>query len=166
MAAAPSGSHPCSQSAEQVRPGQTVSQLPLNPVMSFVEQEHVIIALFGQNELHQVEPGNDAEIILATYPGRVIKTKVDSIIWAQGQGQMPITGVLPNTGPVPTPDGRFAVKLVLADKEKDLFLAAGARGSGAIYTHHAVPIHLIRKVIVRVSAYFDYIIIKHHISLH
>ena len=150
----------------QVRPGQTVSQLPLNPVMSFVEQEHVIIALFGQNELHQVEPGNDAEIILATYPGRVIKTKVDSIIWAQGQGQMPITGVLPNTGPVPTPDGRFAVKLVLADKEKDLFLAAGARGSGAIYTHHAVPIHLIRKVIVRVSAYFDYIIIKHHISLH
>ena len=150
----------------QLRPGQTASQLPMNPVMTFVEQQHVIIAMFGQNELHQVEPGNEAEITLSTYPGRIIKTKVDSIIWAQGQGQLPITGTLPNTGPAPTPAGRFAVKLTLADKEKDLFLAAGARGTGAIYTHHLEPIHIIRKVILRVSAYLNYIIIKHHISLH
>ena len=104
--------------------------------MSFVEQDHVILALFGQNELHQVEPGNEAEIALSTYPGRIIKAKVDSIIWAQGQGQLPLTGTLPQTGPAPLPEGRFAVKLVLDERDKDLFLAAGARGTGAIYTHH------------------------------
>ena len=82
----------------QLRPGSTVSQLPLNPVMSFVEQEQIILALFGQNELHEVEPGNEAEIALATYPGRIIKARVDSIIWAQGQGQLPLTGTLPQTG--------------------------------------------------------------------
>ena len=49
---------------------------------------------------------------------------------------MPLTGTLPQTGAVPPPEGRFAVKLVLADTDKDLFLAAGARGIGAIYTHH------------------------------
>ncbi len=150
----------------QLRPGSTVSQLPLNPVMSFVEQDQIILALFGQNELHQVEPGNEAEIALATYPGRIIKAKVDSIIWAQGQGQLPLTGTLPQTGPTPLPEGRFAVKLELAEPNKDLFLAAGARGTGAIYTKHLHMIHIIRKVILRVTAYLDWIIIKHHISLH
>jgi multidrug resistance efflux pump len=150
----------------QLRPGSTVSQLPLNPVMTFVEKEHMILALFGQNELHQVEPGNEAEIALSTYPGRIIKAKVDSIVWAQGQGQLPLTGTLPQTGPAPLPAGRFAVKLVLDEAEKDLFLAAGARGTGAIYTHHLEMIHIIRKVILRVSSYLNWIIIKHHISLH
>jgi multidrug resistance efflux pump len=150
----------------QLRPGSTVSQLPLAPVMSFVEEDFVILAMFGQNELHEVEPGNEAEITLSTHPGRIIKTKVDSIIWAQGQGQLPLTGTLPQTGPAPLPEGRFAVKLVLDKREKDLSLAAGARGTGAIYTHHLEMIHIIRKVILRVSAYLNWIIIKHHISLH
>jgi multidrug resistance efflux pump len=150
----------------QLRPGSTVSQLPVLPVMSFVEDEQLILAMFWQNELHQVEPGNEAELALDTYPGRIIKAKVDSIVWAQGQGQLPLTGTLPQTGAVPAPEGRFAVKLVLDDRNKDLFLAAGARGTGAIYTHHLVPIHLVRKVLLRVSSYINYIIIKHHISLH
>jgi multidrug resistance efflux pump len=150
----------------QLRPGSTVSQLPLMPVMSFVETGHIIIAMFGQNELHAVAPGDEAEIALSTYPGRILKAKVDSIIWAQGQGQLPLTGTLPQTGAVPAPEGRFAVKLVLADKEKDVFLAAGARGEGAIYTHRFVPIHIIRKVLLRVSSYLNWVIIKHHISLH
>ena len=150
----------------QLRPGSTATQMPLVPVMSFVEQEHMILALFGQNELHEVEPGNEAEIALATYPGRIIKARVDSIVWAQGQGQLPLSGTLPQTGPTPLPEGRFAVKLVLDDPDKDLFLAAGAKGTGAIYTEHLHMIHIIRKVLLRVSAYLDWIIIKHHISLH
>jgi multidrug resistance efflux pump len=150
----------------QLRPGSTVSQLPLNPVMSFVEKEHMILALFGQNELHEVEPGNEAEIALSTYPGRIIKARVDSIVWAQGQGQLPLTGTLPQTGAAPRPEGRFAVKLVLDEREQDLFLAAGARGTGAIYTHHFEMIHIIRKVILRVTSYLNWIIVKHHISLH
>src|SRR5688572_539377 len=150
----------------QLRPGSTVAQFPIQPVMSFVEQQHVILALFWQNELHKVEPGNEAELAMATYPGRIIKAKVDSIIWAQGQGQLPLSGTLPQTGAAPKPEGRFAVKLVLDEREADLFLAAGARGTGAIYTHHLEPIHLIRKVLLRVTSYLNWIIIKHHISLH
>jgi multidrug resistance efflux pump len=148
-----------------LRPGFFVSGMPFNEVMTFVDEEYQIFALFQQNELHQVEPGNEAEITLDTYPGRIIKAHVDSIIWAQGQGQLEASGDLPKTTFVPPP-GRFPVKLEVAKSDHALFLAAGARGSTAIYTEHLTLVHIIRKVLLRVASYFDYLIIKHHISLH
>ncbi len=148
-----------------LRPGFFVAGMPFNEVMTFIDEEYQIFALFGQNELHQVANGNEAEITLDTYPGRVIKAHVDSIIWAQGQGQVEASGDLPRTTFVPPP-GRFPVKLVVGDHDKKLFVAAGARGSAALYTEHLSLIHIIRKVLLRVASYLDYVIIKHSISLH
>jgi multidrug resistance efflux pump len=147
-----------------LRPGFFVAGMPFNEVMTFVDDEFQIFALFGQNELHQVAPGNHAEITLDTYPGRVIKAHVDSVIWAQGQGQLDASGDLPRTT-FSAPPGRFPAKLVVSDNEKSLFMAAGARGSAAIYTEHFGMVHIIRKVLLRVASYLDYIIIKHSISL-
>jgi hypothetical protein len=86
------------------------------------------------------------------------------VIWAQAQGQLDASGNLPPTI-VSAPPGRFPVKIVVADSDKSLFLAAGARGSAAIYTEHLSLLHIIRKVLLRVSSYLDYVIIKHSISL-
>jgi multidrug resistance efflux pump len=147
-----------------LRPGFFVAGMPFNEVMTFVDNDYQIFALFGQNELHQVEPGDEVEITLDTYPGRIIKAHVDSVIWAQSQGQLDAQGNLPSTV-ISAPPGRFPVKLVVADVDKSLFLAAGARGSAAIYTEHLAILHIIRKVLMRVSSYFDYIIIKHSISV-
>jgi multidrug resistance efflux pump len=147
-----------------LRPGFFVAGMPFNEVMTFVDEEYQIFALFGQNELHQVVPGNEAEITLETYPGRVIKAHVDSIIWAQGQGQLDASGDLPRTTFV-APPGRFPVKLVVGEHDRKLFLAAGARGSAAIYTDYLSVVHIIRKVLLRVASYLDYVIIKHSISL-
>jgi multidrug resistance efflux pump len=146
----------------QLRPGAFVAGVPFNPVMTLVEAEGQVVALFYQNELHQVEPGNEAEFVLKTYPGRVIKGTVDSIIWAQGAGQMPASGSLPMTGVLAQPPNRFAVKFNIDSKDRDLFLAAGAAGSGAIYTEGFAFLHIIRKVILRVGAYTDYLILKLH----
>jgi len=148
-----------------LRPGFFVTGVAFNEVMTFVDTEYQIFALFNQNELHQIEPGNEAEIALDTYPGRIVKAHVDSVIWAQGQGQIDASGDLPRTTFV-APPGRFPVKLVVAEKDNALFLAAGARGAAAIYTEHLSLIHIIRKVLLRTSSYLDYLIIKHHISLH
>ena len=147
-----------------LRPGYFVAGMPFNEVMTFVDNEYQIFALFNQNELHAVSPGDEAEITLDTYPGRIIKAHVDSIMWAQSQGQVDASGNLPKTWPLPPP-GRFPVKLVVADKDKPLFLAAGAIGAAAIYTEHATMIHIIRKVLLRVEAYLDYVIIHHAISI-
>jgi multidrug resistance efflux pump len=147
-----------------LRPGFFVAGMPFNEVMTFVDNEYQIFALFGQNELHQVVPGNEAEITLDTYPGRVIKAHVDSVFWGQAQGQGEASGELPKTV-FTAPPGRFPVKLVVSERDHALFLAAGARGSAAIYTEHLTLVHIIRKVLIRVASYLDYIIIKHSISL-
>jgi multidrug resistance efflux pump len=146
----------------QLRPGSMVVPFPVAPAMSFVEEEYQVIALYNQNELHQVAPGNEAELTLLTRPGDVIKASVDSIVWAQGQGQLPMSGVVPQTGAQPVPPGRFAVKLDIDQKHRDLFLAAGASGNAAIYTDHLAAIHIIRKVILRVGSYTNYLIPKLH----
>lgn len=146
----------------QLRPGSFVVGMPLAPAMSFVEDEFQVIALYQQNELWSVKPGDEAEIALETYPGRIIKAKVNSIVWAQGQGQIAMSGNLPQTGPVAVPPGRFAVKLDVEPRDRALFLAAGAVGGAAIYTEHAEAIHIIRKVILRVGSYTNYLILKLH----
>ena len=146
----------------QLRPGSLVTAFPVAPAMSFVEQTYQVIALYAQNELRFVEPGNPAEFTLATYPGRVIKAKVDSIVWAQGQGQVAQSGTLPQTGAFPQVPGRFPVKLAVADSDRELFLPAGANGQGAIYTEHLHAIHIMRMVILRVGSIADYLVLKLH----
>jgi multidrug resistance efflux pump len=146
----------------QLRPGSMTAAFPALPVLTFVEDEFVVVALYHQNELHQVQPGNDAEIALKTYPGRIIKAKVDSIVWAQGQGQSAASTQLPMTGAMPAYPNRFPVKLNVEPRDKDLFLAAGAAGHAAIYTDNAHAIHILRMVILRIGAITDYLILKLH----
>jgi multidrug resistance efflux pump len=146
----------------QLRPGSFVVAAPFQPAMTFVEDEFQVIALYAQNELWRVEPGNEAEIVLSTYPGAIIKATVDSIVWAQGQGQMAQSGNLPQTGAAPIPPGRFAVKLKIAERDKGRFLAAGAMGNAGIYTNHGAMVHILRKVILRVGSYTNFLILKLH----
>ncbi len=147
----------------QLRPGSFfVVSIPLTPAMSFVEETYQVVGLYDQNELRLVEPGNSAEFTLKTYPGLIISAKVDSIIWAQGQGQVSQSGQLPQTGAYPQMPGRFPVKFTVNDQDAQLFLAAGADGQGAIYTEHVEMIHIIRMVILRVGAITNYLVLKLH----
>ena len=146
-----------------LRPGVRANQFATQPVMSFIEEEDPwVLAFFHQNELRYVEPGNEAEIFLETHPGQIIKCKVDSILWATAQGQMPISGNLPNTQAEASPEHRIAVRLLVEPQDRDLFLAAGARGGCAIYTEKGKILHIIRKVFVRVSTKMDWFVFKLH----
>jgi multidrug resistance efflux pump len=145
-----------------LRPGVMTVPLPAFPAMTFIEDEQWVVAYFGQNEVRNVESGNEAEFALKTYPGRIIKAKVDAIIWATAQGQLPISGMLPNTGFGSAPEMRLAVKLKPDGKDADLFLAPGARGNGAIYTEHGKAIHILRKVFMRVGSKLDWLVLKLH----
>ena len=147
----------------QLRPGGFVGQVAASHVMTLIEAGGQVVALYNQNELHQVEPGNEVEFALKTLPGKIVKGKVDSVVWAQGQGQFLPSGNLPSSLAVQNqPPGKFAVKFDVAERDRQLFLAAGAAGDAAIYTDHLHAVHIIRKVILRVGSYLNYLILKLH----
>ncbi|MBC8041389.1 MAG: HlyD family secretion protein [Opitutaceae bacterium] len=143
----------------QTRVGSYAVPLAGVVAMTFVEDEQWVMAFYKQNELRKVKPGQEAEIALRTYPGRVIKCKVESVVWASGEGMLPIAGMVPNAQ---VQEGRFPVRLVVDEEEKELFLAAGARGQGTIYTDSGKFLHVMRKVIIRVGSKTDWLIVKLH----
>jgi multidrug resistance efflux pump len=143
----------------QIRPGTFAAAMPFRPVMTLVLKQQQLYALYAQNELSMVEPGNEAEFTVRSLPGQLMKARVKTVIWAQGQGQATPSGELPTTTN-DLPPGRFVVEL--EPEDSSIFLAAGARGQGAIYTDHLKIIHLVRKVIIRVGAKLDYLVLKLH----
>lgn len=157
----------------QLREGSYASNLPLVPVMSFVENDQWIIAMYSQNELRYVKPGDEAEITLKTFPNRIIKCRVDSIVWASGTGQLPLGGMVPPTSQAPLPGmpaqmtgaagpARYAVRLMPVGRDEKAFLPMGAAGQGAIYTDHIEMIQIVRRIILRVSTKLDWLVLKLH----
>lgn len=145
-----------------LRPGAMAVTLPINPAMNFVEDEQWVLAIYHQNEVRKIKPGQEAEIAFEMYPGRIVKCKVDSIMWATAQGQLPI-GVMNAAGGVaPIPPNSLAVRLLPDAKDKDIFLASGAHGAGAVYTDSGEAIQILRKIIVRIGAKLDWLILKLH----
>jgi multidrug resistance efflux pump len=145
-----------------LRPGAMAVPFPLSPAMTFVEDEQWVMAIFKQNEVRKIKPGQEAEIALKMYPGRIIKCKVDSIMWATAQGQLPIGFASNMAGVAPIPPNSLAVRLLKDRKDVDLFMASGAGGIGAVYTDSGAPIHILRKILIRVSAKLDWLILKLH----
>ncbi|HOW64430.1 MAG TPA: efflux RND transporter periplasmic adaptor subunit [Candidatus Paceibacterota bacterium] len=145
-----------------LRPGAMAVPLPMTPAMNFIEDEQWILAIYHQNEVRKIKPGQEAEVAFQMYPGRIVKCKVDSIMWATAQGQLPIGTMNPAGGVAPVPPNCLAVRLLPNGKDKDIFLAAGAHGAGAVFTDSGHAIQILRKVLVRVSAKLDWLILKLH----
>jgi len=145
-----------------LRPGAMAVPLPITPAMTFVEDEQWVMAIFKQNEVRKIKPGQEAEIALKMYPGRIIKCKVDSIMWATAAGQLPIGFANNMAGVAPIPPNSLAVRLLKDRKDTELFMASGAAGIGAVYTDSGAPIHILRKILIRVSAKLDWLILKLH----
>jgi multidrug resistance efflux pump len=148
--------------ALNLRPGAMAVPLPMVPAMNFVEDEQWILAIYRQNEVRKIKPGQEAEVAFKMYPGRIVKCKVDSIMWATAQGQLPIGAMNATGGVAPIPPYSLAVRLLPDAKDQDIFLAAGAHGAGAVYSDSGAPIHIIRKILLRVSAKLDWLILKLH----
>ena len=145
-----------------LRPGAMAVPLPMTPAMNFIEDEQWILAIYHQNEVRKIKPGQEAEVAFKMYPGRIVKCKVDSIMWATAQGQLPIGTMNTAGGVAPVPPNSLAVRLIPDGKDKDIFLAAGAKGAGAVFTDSGQMIHIIRKVVVRVGSKVDWLILKLH----
>ncbi|MCP4620139.1 MAG: HlyD family secretion protein [Bradyrhizobium sp.] len=139
-----------------LRKGARVANLPLSPVMAFIDTSDTIIGVeINQIDARYVQPGQEVEATFKFAPGRIFRGKVESVLQAVATGQTQTSGtaVMPKAiEAVP-----FVVRIRLDDAAFAQGLPAGSTGTAAIYTDHVKPTHVVRRVILRQLAILNYI---------
>jgi multidrug resistance efflux pump len=142
----------------QVQEGTMLVPMPIAAAGTFIcTSETFIVASFPQNYLTNVRPGDEVELVLDPYPGRLFKGKVDAIIPATGEGQFSPSGDIPLAAKVGS-KGLFAVKIRLTNEDPSFQLPLGAGGTVAIYTAQGRPVHIISKVTIRMKKWMLYVL--------
>ena len=139
-----------------LRKGARVTNLPLAPVMAFIDTSATIIGVeIPQIDARYVAPGQDAEITFKFMPGAVYSGKVETVLQAIATGQVQASGAAVTPKVVETPP--FVARVVLDDMAFAARLPAGATGEAAIFTDRVKAAHVIRKVLLRQTAIMNYV---------
>ena len=141
-------------------PGQRVTNLPLRGWMSYVDLEHSqLVAGINQNMLRHVKAGQRAEVVLKLFPGRILGATVKSIAYMTPQGQLQASGIAPLAPTGREPPAPYGVVLKLDEDIPELYqVPGGAVGTAGIYTDSVKATHIIRRVMMRMEAWMNYII--------
>jgi multidrug resistance efflux pump len=147
-----------------LRPGMFVVPAPFRPVMVFVHQDdRVLSAGFQQNALQRVRPGDEAEVAFDAIPGRIFKGKVQRVLDAIATGQFQAAGTLQDMGERPL--GGRAVALIHIDEDTSAYnIPGGAAAQVAVYTEHAHHFAIIRRVLLRMRSWQNYLFFEGHSS--
>ena len=147
-----------------LRPGVYVIPAPLRPAMVFVntnKKDQELGAAFQQNSLQRVKAGDEAEVAFDAVPGRVFKGKVRNVLDAIAAGQIQATGTLVDFG-ARTEGGRALAVIDITDDMSDYQIPLGAAGQVAIYTEHWHHVSVLRKILLRMRSWQNYIFLEGH----
>ena len=140
-----------------LRPGQMATPLPLTSPMVFVAIEKpTFIATFSQNVIKMIEPGLEAELAFKAYPGRIFKAQVLRVAPIIPEGQFLASGMLQSATSGKAP-GQIPVVFEVGEDVEALDLPAGSQATVAVYTHHLHAISLVRKIILRMKSWENYV---------
>jgi multidrug resistance efflux pump len=147
-----------------LRPGMYVVPMPIRPAMLFIntgKRDSQLAAAFRQNSLQRVKAGNDAEVAFDAVPGRVFKAKVRSVIDAIATGQLEnsIALVDPETR---TAAGRALAQIDVDDEMRNYQIPLGSKAQVAIYTEHLHDLSLLRKILLRMKSWQNYVFLEEH----
>jgi multidrug resistance efflux pump len=139
-----------------LRVGARVANLPLAPVMAFIDTSETVIGVeLQQIGARYVRAGQPVELTFKFMPGTIYTGKVEALLQAIATGQVQTSGL------AVTPSAVQAAPLVarvrLDDADFARRLPAGSAGEAAIFTDRVQPTHVIRKVILRQLAILNYV---------
>ena len=144
-----------------LRPGMMASSLPLRPTMVFVHDEHTpMIAAFRQNSALRLRAGYEAEIVFPSIPGRVFKGEVVQILPSLAEGQLQNSGSLLGTQALQS-IGRVPVEIRITDDLSEFGLPTGTRAQIAVYSDHFHHVAIMRKILLRMSSWQNYLYLDH-----
>ena len=139
-----------------LRKGARVANLPLSPVMAFIDTSETLIGVeIAQNDARYVAAGQPVEITFKFEPGIVRTGRVETVFQAIAAGQAQVSGTA--VAPKAIAAAPFVVRVKLDDEGLAKRLPAGSIGTAAIFTDHVKATHLIRKVLLRQIAIVNYV---------
>jgi len=142
-----------------LRPGMRAASLPLRPVMVFVHDESkYFIGWYRQNSMLRLQAGDEAEVAFDGIPGEVFSGEVKMVFPAIAEGQIQPSGNLydPRSSRYP---GRLPVLIAITDPDYKAYsdkVPGGAYAQSAIYTEHFRHVAIMRKILLRMSAWMNY----------
>jgi len=139
-----------------LRPGQRVTNLPFQPSMTFIDTSRSIVAV-QINQIYQrhLKIGQPVELAFKTRPGKIYTGKILAILQVTSQSQALIGGTVPQAQQVQAEP--FFIRVQLDDEEAGRALPAGTVGTAAIYTSSASMTHIIRKAMIWMESYLNFI---------
>ncbi|MCK5359475.1 MAG: efflux RND transporter periplasmic adaptor subunit [Gammaproteobacteria bacterium] len=146
-----------------LRPGQRVSNQTTRSWVAFVDRDSsALIVGIDQVYLRHVAPGQKAEVVMKMLPGTTLNATVKGIAYMTPDGQLSPSGNIPTAPTSATTPKPYGVELVLDDKLPDILaktgLPGGSVGTAAIYTNSVEATHVIRKVMLRMEAWMNYLV--------
>ena len=149
-----------------LKPGQRVANLPLRSWMTFVHTDLNKISMgIHQNQLRHLRPGMPAEVTFKILPGTVFNARVIMGAPITPGGQLAPSGNVPSAPGAQTLPQLYGIVLELDEGFAESGLTpidiasvpGGAVGAGAVYTDSARATHIIRKVMLRMQAWLNYL---------
>jgi len=146
-----------------LRPGMMANPLPLRPVMVFMNSEdRILTAAFIQNSLQRVRVGDDAEVAFKAVPGKIFKARVQQVIDVMAQGQLQPSGALIDPqSPERALPGQTLALIELLESTDEYQLPGGVVAEVAVYTHYWHHVAVLRKVLLRMSSWMNYVFLEH-----
>ncbi|MGM5033427.1 HlyD family secretion protein [Tardiphaga sp. 803_E3_N1_3] len=139
-----------------LRKGARVANLPLTPVMAFIDTSDTIVGVeIAQNDARYLRSGQPVEVTFKFLPGKIYTGRVESILQAVATGQTQTSGVA--VMPKAVQPAPFVARVKLDDAGIAAQLPAGSAGEAAIFTEHVKATHIIRKVLLRQIAILNYV---------
>ena len=140
-----------------LRKGARVANLPLSPVMAFIDTSNTLIGVeIAQIDARYVEPGQAVEVTFKFMPGRVFTGKVESVLQAIATGQVQTSGLAVHIEGHRAGAVRRAHQARRRRASRDACRpAAPARPRFSPITSR--PAHIIRKVLLRQIAITNYV---------
>ena len=140
-----------------LRPGMMAVPFPVKPLMMFIVDERpTLIASFPQRVISEFKPGLPGEVVFKQYPGRSFKVKLRRVLTAVREGELDPGGQLLS----PTSEHAHGYIPVVFDYHEDvsgLNLPIGAQGTIAVYTERMHALSILRKIILRIHSWENYV---------
>jgi multidrug resistance efflux pump len=142
-----------------LQPGAMAVSLPLSPVMVFLHTDkQYFVVTYKQNVLQGIKPGLEVEVAFNAVPGRVFTGKVDRMLPVLGEGQISPSGRLLQFATTSRP-GRAPILISVTDDLSAYNIPIGAQAQVAVYTENFTIFAIIRRVILRIASWENYLFI-------